>query len=250
MIDLSGKKAFVTGAASGIGRATALTLSEAGAYVIGSDIDPDGGASLATELGATKGGGAFVTLDVTDPEAILACCATVTEEHGAMDILVNVAGWDRTQPFVENTPEFIEKIVQLNYLGQVRVCQAFVKPIIEKGLGAKIVNVASDAGRVGSMGETVYAGAKGGVIAFSKSLAREMARYNICVNVIAPGPTDTPLFQGQSERLKEALLRAIPFRRLAKPRDVADGILFFASDRAGYVTGQVLSVSGGLTMAG
>jgi 2-hydroxycyclohexanecarboxyl-CoA dehydrogenase len=250
MIDLSGKKAFVTGAASGIGRATALTLSEAGAYVIATDIDATGGAALAVELGDKAGGGEFLALDVTDPPAILATADAVTSAHGALDILVNVAGWDRTEPFIQNTPEFIEKIVQLNYLGQVRVCQAFVKPMIEAGKGAKIVNVSSDAGRVGSMGETVYAGAKGGVIAFSKSLAREMARYNICVNVVAPGPTDTPLFEGQSERLKEALLRAIPFRRLARPQDIADGILYFASDRASYVTGQVLSVSGGLTMAG
>ncbi len=250
MIDLSGKKAFVTGAASGIGRATALTLSEAGAFVIASDIDAAGGARVAADLATKAGGGAFVALDVTDPAGILACCDAVTNEHGAMDILVNVAGWDKTQPFIENSPEFIEKIVQLNYLGQVRVCQAFVKPIIEAGRGAKIVNVSSDAGRVGSMGETVYAGAKGGVIAFSKSLAREMARYGVCVNVVAPGPTDTPLFQGQSERIKEALLRAIPFRRLAQPQDLADAIMFFASDRASYVTGQVLSVSGGLTMVG
>lgn len=250
MIDLSGKKAFVTGAASGIGRATALTLSEAGAFVVASDIDADGGAKLVEELAGKAGGGAFVHLDVTDPAAILACRDAVTDEHGAMDILVNVAGWDRTQPFMENSPDFIEKIVQLNYLGQVRVCQAFLKPIVDGGRGAKIVNVSSDAGRVGSMGETVYAGAKGGVIAFSKSLAREMARHNVCVNVVAPGPTDTPLFQGQSERLKEALQRAIPFRRLAKPQDLADAILFFASDRANYVTGQVLSVSGGLTMVG
>lgn len=250
MIDLSGKTAFVTGAASGIGRAAAVTLAEAGAFVLGSDIDVEGGKSLEADLAGTAGKGGFVALDVTDPDAILACCDAVTAEHGAMDILINVAGWDRTQPFVENSPEFIEKIVQLNYLGQVRVCQAFVKPIIEAGRGAKIVNVSSDAGRVGSMGETVYAGAKGGVIAFSKSLARELARHNVCVNVVAPGPTDTPLFQGQSERIKEALLRAIPFRRLAQPQDVADGILFFASNRAGYVTGQVLSVSGGLTMVG
>lgn len=249
MIDLSGKKALVTGAASGIGRATALTLAEAGAFVIGTDIDAEGGKALAADLDGKAGKGAFVELDVTDPDGILGCCASVTGEHGALDILVNVAGWDRTQPFIENTPEFIEKIVQLNYLGQVRVCQAFVKPMIDAGRGAKIVNVSSDAGRVGSMGETVYAGAKGGVIAFSKSLAREMARHNICVNVVAPGPTDTPLFQGQSERLKEALLRAIPFRRLAQPQDLADAIAFFASDRAGYITGQVLSVSGGLTMA-
>jgi len=250
MIDLSGKKAFVTGAASGIGRATALTLSEAGAFVIAADLDAEGGAKVQTELASKAGGGAFAQLDVTDADAIVACCEAVTAEHGAMDIISNVAGWDRTEPFMENTPEFIEKIVALNYLGQVRVCQAFLKPIIEGGRGAKIVNVSSDAGRVGSMGETVYAGAKGGVIAFSKSLAREMARHQVCVNVVAPGPTDTPLFQGQNERLKEALLRAIPFRKLANPQDIADAILFFASDRANYVTGQVLSVSGGLTMHG
>jgi len=250
MIDLSGQKAFVTGAASGIGRATANTLAEAGAYVIACDIAADKADAVSAELAAQKGGGEFVALDVTDPAAILACCDDVTGRHGAMNILVNVAGWDRTEPFVENSPEFIEKIVQLNYLGQVRVCQAFVKPMMESGAGAKIVNVSSDAGRVGSMGETVYAGAKGGVMAFSKSLAREMARHNICVNVVCPGPTDTPLFEGQSERIKEALLRAIPFRRLATPQDVADGILYFASPRANYVTGQVLSISGGLTMSG
>lgn len=250
MIDLTGHKAFVTGAASGIGRATANTLAEAGAYVIACDIAADKADDVTAELRSQKGGGEFVALDVTDPAAILACCADVTGRHGAMNILVNVAGWDRTEPFVENSPEFIEKIVQLNYLGQVRVCQAFVKPMMESGAGAKIVNVSSDAGRVGSMGETVYAGAKGGVIAFSKSLAREMARHNICVNAVCPGPTDTPLFEGQSERLKEALLRAIPFRRLATPQDIADGILYFASPRANYVTGQVLSISGGLTMSG
>jgi len=122
--------------------------------------------------------------------------------------------------------------------------------MVEAGEGGKVVNVASDAGRVGSSGETIYAGAKGGVIAMSKSLAREMARHAINVNVVCPGPTDTPLFAAQDERLKEALIRAIPFRRLAKPEEVADAVLFFASDAASYVTGQVLSVSGGLTMAG
>jgi 2-hydroxycyclohexanecarboxyl-CoA dehydrogenase len=246
MINLSNKKAFVTGAASGIGRATATTLAEAGAYVIATDIDESAGTKLAKDLKS----GEFRTLDVTDPDAIISCANQLTNDHGPMDIIVNVAGWDKTEPFMENSPEFIEKIVQLNYLGQVRVCQASLKPIIEGGKGAKVVNVSSDAGRVGSMGETVYAGVKGGVIAFSKSLAREMARHGVCVNVVAPGPTDTPLFQGQNERLKEALLRAIPFRRLAQPQDIADGILYFASNRADYVTGQVLSVSGGLTMHG
>ena len=150
---------------------------------------------------------------------------------------------------MENTPEFIELIVQLNYLGQVRVCKAFLPAMIEAGRGS-IVNVASDAGRVGSSGETVYAGAKGGVIAFSKSLAREMARSGITVNSIAPGPTETALLADMPERLQEGLKRAIPMRRLGKPEDIANAILFFCSDRSSYITGQVLSVSGGLTMSG
>jgi 2-hydroxycyclohexanecarboxyl-CoA dehydrogenase len=161
---------------------------------------------------------------------------------------VNAAGWDRLEPFMENTPEFWDQLVQLNYLGPVRVARAFLPAMIEARRGA-IVNVASDAGRVGSMGETVYAGAKGGVIAFTKSLAREMARHEIRVNCVSPGPTDTPLFRSLPEKMQEALERAIPLRRLGRPEEVADAILFFASDRSRFITGQVLSVSGGLTMS-
>ena len=130
------------------------------------------------------------------------------------------------------------------------MCSAFLPGMVEAGNGGRIVNLASDAGRVGSSGESIYAGAKGGVIALSKSLAREMARYSINVNCVCPGPTDTPLFQAQADKLKEALVKAIPFRRLARPDEVAAPVLFFASDAASFVTGQVLSVSGGLTMAG
>jgi 2-hydroxycyclohexanecarboxyl-CoA dehydrogenase len=132
----------------------------------------------------------------------------------------------------------------------VHVCRAFLPGMVDAGGGGKVVNIASDAGRVGSSGETIYAGAKGGVIALTKSLAREMARHRITVNCVCPGPTDTPLFQAQEERLKQALVKAIPFRRLARPEEIADAVLFFASDAASYITGQVLSVSGGLTMAG
>lgn len=249
MIDLSGQKAFVTGAAAGIGRATARTLAEAGAHVIASDVNAEGLKETVSLIESAGGSAEGAELDVTDPEGITAVAAGVTADHGAMDVLVNVAGWDRIMPFMENTPDFIERIVQLNYLGQVRVCQAFLPPMIERQRG-KIVNVSSDAGRVGSMGETVYAGAKGGVIAFSKSLAREMARYQINVNCVAPGPTDTALLHDAPEKIQQALVRAIPFRRLARPEEIADAILFFASARADYVTGQVLSVSGGLTMSG
>lgn len=249
MIDLSGKKAFVTGCASGIGAATAKVLAEAGAYVIATDINADGIAATLADIHAAGGAGEAHTLDVCDPDAISALAELVTAKHGAMDCLVNVAGWDKGQPFLDNTPEFIEHIVQLNYLGQVRVCKAFLPAMVEAGSGS-IVNVASDAGRVGSSGETVYAGAKGGVIAFSKSLAREMARSGITVNSVAPGPTETALLADMPERLQESLKRAIPMRRLGKPEDVANAILFFCSGRASYITGQVLSVSGGLTMSG
>lgn len=159
------------------------------------------------------------------------------------------AGWDRTGPFLEATTEFARRVVDVNYLGPVHVCRAFLPAMAEAGSG-KVVNIASDAGRVGSAGETVYAGAKGGVIALTKSLAREMARHRINVNCVCPGPTDTPLFAAQPEKLKEALIRAIPFRRLAQPGEVADAVAFFASESASFITGQVLSVSGGLTMAG
>lgn len=249
MIDLSGKKAFVTGCASGIGAATAKLLAEAGAYVIASDINADGVAATVDAIHAAGGQGEAHVLDVCDPAAIIALADLITAKHGAMDNIVNVAGWDKGQPFMENTPEFIELIVQLNYLGQVRVCKAFLPAMIEAGRGS-IVNVASDAGRVGSSGETVYAGAKGGVIAFSKSLAREMARSGITVNSVAPGPTETALLADMPERLQEGLKRAIPMRRLGKPEDIANAILFFCSDRSSYITGQVLSVSGGLTMSG
>lgn len=249
MITLEGKKAFVTGAAAGIGRATARILAEAGALVVATDVNVQGVEETAEMILSAGGAAEATALDVMNQQAIRDVAADTTARHGAMDVVVNVAGWDRIMPFMENTPEFIEQIVQLNYLGQVRVCQALLPPMIERGSG-KIVNVSSDAGRVGSMGETVYAGAKGGVIAFSKSLAREMARHGINVNVVAPGPTDTALLAGQPEKMQQALVRAIPFRRLAKPEEVADAILFFASTRADYVTGQVLSVSGGLTMHG
>ncbi len=246
---LGGRIAVVTGAASGIGRAALEALAEAGARVVAGDRD-EAGAAEAAETVRKAGGEAFAAaVDVTDAPAVDAFAAGVLADVGRPDVLVNAAGWDRLEPFVENSPGFWEEIVQINYLGQVRVTRAFLDPMIDAGTGS-IVNVASDAGRVGSMGETVYAGAKGGVIAFSKSLAREMARHGIRVNCVCPGPTDTPLFRSLPEKMQQALERAIPFRRLAEPREVADAIVFFASDRSRFVTGQVLSVSGGLTMAG
>jgi 2-hydroxycyclohexanecarboxyl-CoA dehydrogenase len=242
-MSIKGKSVVVTGGASGIGRATVAAFCAAGAKVCFGDINEEAGAAAAAEVGDAA---AFHRLDVTD-DASIAAFAAWAQGRGDVDAVVNVAGWDIIQPFLENTPDFWDKIIAINLMGQVKITRAFLDGMVERNSG-KIVNVASDAGRVGSMGETVYAGAKGGVIAFTKSLAREMARFKINVNCVCPGPTDTPLFAAQPERMREALIRAIPFRRLAKPEELADAILFFAGNGSDYITGQVLSVSGGLTM--
>ncbi len=245
---LQGRLAVVTGGASGIGRAAALCLVEAGAHAVVADRDAAGGAATC-ETARRRGGKAeFVGFDLTDSGSIQAAADAVLA-LGAPDVLVNAAGWDRLEPFLDNSPEFIERVVRLNLLGPVQLTRALLPAMVGAGRG-KIVNVASDAGRVGSSGETAYAGAKGGLIAFTKSLAREMARHGIQVNCVSPGPTDTPLFASLPEKMRQALIRAIPFGRLAKPEEVADAILFFASAHSDFVTGQVLSVSGGLTMAG
>ncbi|HEX9184361.1 MAG TPA: SDR family NAD(P)-dependent oxidoreductase [Burkholderiales bacterium] len=246
---LNGKTAVITGAASGIGRATAETLAAAGAHVILGDLNAEAGEAAAAAIRARGQGADFLRLDVTDPASIEAFKREALARRKQVDIVANVAGWGRTEPFVKNTPEFWKKLVDLNLMGPIQVCRAFVEPMIERQSG-KIVCVSSDAGRVGSLGETVYSGAKGGVIAFTKSLARELARYSITVNCVCPGPTDTPLMAAVPDKIKEAFERVTPMRRLAKPQEVADAILFFSSSRSDFVTGQVLSVSGGLTMAG
>ncbi len=248
-MQLKDKTAAVTGAASGIGRATAETLAAAGAFVLLGDIDEQKGREATAALREQGHGAEFVRLDVTDQASIAAFKQRAYELRGHVDIVANVAGWGKIQPFMENTPEFWRKVIDLNLLGPVAVSHAFLDKMIERGSG-KIVTVASDAGRVGSMGETVYSGAKGGAIAFTKSLAREVARYNINVNAVCPGPTDTPLLRAVPEKHQEAFVKATPMRRLAKPSEIADAVLFFASDRASFITGQVISVSGGLTLAG
>ena len=243
------KLAVVTGAASGIGRATAEALADAGAMVIVADINREAGEAVAGALRDRGRKAEFMPVDLTSEPSIAAFAAEVERTHGVPDVLVNGAGWGRTHPFWEGTPELWEKLIALNFIGPMRLVRALLPKMIERASG-RIVNIASDAGRVGSTGETVYAGTKGGVIAFTKSLAREMARHRISVNCVSPGPTDTPLLDTMPDRLREGLEKAIPFRRLARPQEIADAVVFFASDRAGYITGQVLSVSGGLTMAG
>jgi len=246
---LKGQTAVITGAASGIGRATAELFAAEGAHVLLGDIAEANGQEAAAAIRAKGGGADYFRLDVTDAASIEAFRRQSLERRPHVDIVANVAGWGRTEPFVQNSPEFWRKVIDLNLMGPIAVTRAFVEPMIAKGAG-KIVTVSSDAGRVGSLGETVYSAAKGGAIAFTKSLARELARYNITVNCVCPGPTDTPLLAAVPDKIKEAFTRVTPMRRLAKPAEVADAILFFACDQSSFVTGQVLSVSGGLTMAG
>ncbi|HUH95294.1 MAG TPA: SDR family NAD(P)-dependent oxidoreductase [Casimicrobiaceae bacterium] len=241
------KIAVVTGAASGIGKATAEALAEEGATVICADIDRGNGEAAAAAIRGKGRKAQFHAVDLTDEASISAFAEEVQARVGAVDILINGAGWGRTQPFWENTPELWQKLIALNFVGPMRLVKALLPKMLEHGSG-KIVNIASDAGRVGSLGETVYSGAKGGLIAFTKSLARETARYNINVNCVCPGPTETPLLFAVPEKHLELLKKAIPFRRFGKPSEIADAVVFFASDRASYITGQVLSVSGGLTM--
>ncbi len=238
---------LVTGAASGIGRAIALAFAADGHNVLAVDLNSE----AAEETAATDPEHitAF-TCDISDRVQVEGLRDAVTEKVGAPDVLVNAAGWDRTDKFLNASPEFAEKVVAINYMGPVHLASVFLPAMTESGDGGRLVYVASDAGRVGSSGETIYAGAKGGVIALTKSLAREMARHGITCNCVCPGPTDTPLFHAQDEKLQAALIRAIPLRRLARPEEVAAPVLFFASDDASFITGQVISVSGGLTMAG
>ena len=246
---LKDKVAVVTGAASGIGSAIAGKLADAGAVVVVADVQADKGRARADELVAAGGRAHFVQIDLTAPASIGAFADAVHERFKAVDVLVNGAGWGRTAPFWEGTPEFWNQLIALNLMGPIHLTKALLPPMMERGSG-RIVNIASDAGRVGSLGETVYSAAKGGLIAFTKALARETARHGIVVNCVCPGPTDTPLMAAVPDKVKEALTKAIPLRRLGKPEEVADAVLYFAGDGASYVTGQVLSVSGGLTMAG
>jgi 2-hydroxycyclohexanecarboxyl-CoA dehydrogenase len=248
-MEMQGQTVIVTGGASGIGKATAFLLAREGARVFVGDVDEAGGRAAAAEGAAERLAIQYLPLDLTDTRSIEVFAAALHQRTEQVDGLVNGAGWDQIQPFLENPPEMWDRLIAINLMGAVRLTRDVLPPMVAARAG-KIVNISSDAGRVGSMGETVYAAAKGGLIAFTKSLARELARYQINVNCVCPGPTDTPLFQRQPERMKEALTRAIPFRRIAQPIEIAQAVLFFLSRRSDYITGQVLSVSGGLTMAG
>lgn len=240
---MNGGIAVVTGAAGGIGSAICRRMAAGGYRVAATDLHVDQCQALARELN-----GSAHALDVTDAAASGALAA----ELGEVAVVVNNAGWDRFMPFLETTPELWEKLLRINLFGQIAVAHAFARGMAERGHGV-IVNVSSDAGKVGSTGETVYAAAKGGVITFTRSLARELARHGVRVNCVCPGPTDTPfldVFQSEGgQKVVEAMTRAVPMRRLAQPDEIAAAVAFLASDDARFITGQTLSVSGGLTMS-
>jgi 2-hydroxycyclohexanecarboxyl-CoA dehydrogenase len=244
--------AVVTGGAGAIGAAVCRRLAAAGTAVMVVDLDAGAAERLAADLPGDGHRG--IALDVADTDAVVAAVERTEGEVGPIGVLINVAGWDRFVSFVDTTPEFWDRVIAINYRGTLNTVHAVLPRMIERQRG-RIVSVASDAARVGSSLESVYAGAKGAVIAFSKSVAREVARYGITVNVVCPGPTDTPLIRGMAdelgagERFVDALVRAIPMRRLATADDIAPAIVFLASDGASFITGQTLSVSGGLTMA-
>jgi 2-hydroxycyclohexanecarboxyl-CoA dehydrogenase len=244
------RTALITGAGSGIGRAICQSLGSDGIAVVATDISQAGldeTVRLVTSDGAQC---ESKLMDVTDSDDVK---QTVTET-GEIDILVNCAGWDALMPFLETDEAFWDRVINLNFKGTLRVTQAALPGMVDRQWG-RVVNIASDAGRVGSALEAVYSGAKGGLIAFSKTIAREMVRYGITVNSVCPGPTDTALLEEiidasiDGSRVIEAMTRSVPMRRLGKPEDVAAAVSFLVSEKADYITGQTLSVSGGLTMA-
>jgi 2-hydroxycyclohexanecarboxyl-CoA dehydrogenase len=248
---LADKVAVVTGGASGIGRAIAEALAREGARVAVVDLNASGAADTVRAIEKAGGVAAAHPLDITDVAAVNAMTAAVVARWGGLHILVNCAGWDTPMPFVDTTPEFWDKILAINLKGPIACTHAALRHMMTQGSG-RVIFIASDAGRVGSTGEAVYSAAKGGLIALTKTLAREMARHRINVNCVCPGPSDTPLFQKEfaavSPKLAESLKRVIPWGRLGVPDDVAPAVVFLASDGAGFITGQTLSVSGGLTM--
>lgn len=242
---MAGRTALVTGGAGGIGAEICRALAAGGHRVAVADLDAEAAGAVAKEVD-----GVAVELDVTRAESVEAAIAS----WAPVEICVNCAGWDRFLPFLETDEAFAEKVIAINLHGPIRVTRRVLPGMVERGWG-RIINIASDAGRVGSSLEAVYSGAKGGVIAFTKTIAREFARYAITANSVCPGPNDTALLSDiaaerhNGEKVVAALRDAAPMRRLGTPEDVAPAVAFLASDGAGFITGQTLSVSGGLTMA-
>jgi 2-hydroxycyclohexanecarboxyl-CoA dehydrogenase len=246
---LDGKVALVTGASYGLGVLFAEILATAGADVVVTARSVDKLESTKALVEAIGRRCLAVPGDVTSYEDCERVVQQAMEAFGRIDVLVNNAGWDRAAPFIESEPADWDRVIQINLYGVLNTCKAVLPIMAAQGAGS-VVNIGSDAGRVGSSGEAVYSAAKGGVIAFTKSAARELARHQVRINCVCPGPTDTPLFASMGgEGLRTALVKAIPFRRLGQPSDLANAVAFYASDEASFITGQTISVSGGLTMS-
>lgn len=247
-LTLEGKVALVTGGAGGMGSAICRDLGALGATVAVVDINEEGARAVASDI---EGSEAFV-VDLSDPASVDGLIAQVLERLGRVDVLVNNAGWDKVAPFVASGSEHWDRLIAINLRAPIQLTHGFLPGMVERRSG-RLVYVSSDAARVGSTGEAVYSACKSGLIGFSKTMARESARAGITSNVVCPGPTDTPLLQevaAGNEKLVESLKRGIPLGRLGQPEDVAGLVAFLTSERAGYITGQTVSVSGGLTMAG
>lgn len=250
-----GKTVVVTGGGGGIGGATSRRFARDGAQVAVLDLNPEAAEQVVAQIRADGGQAAAFRCDITDRASVDAAVQAVETQLGPIDVLVNNAGWDVFKPFTKTEPAQWDKLIAINLTGALHMHHAVLPGMAARKSG-RIVNIASDAARVGSSGEAVYAACKGGLVAFSKTIAREHARHGITVNVVCPGPTDTALFAdykegaGNPDKLMEAFTRAIPLGRIGQPEDLPGAILFFASDDAGFITGQVLSVSGGLTMNG
>ena len=251
---LKGKTALVTGAGRGIGRAIALALARDGAQVAVLDVVKENAEAVRREIEALGVKGLTLVVDLRKRAEVERAIAELIAQWGQLDIVVNNAGWDRMQPFLESEEDTWDKIIGINFKGTLYVLKAALPPMVQRGAGGRVITIASDAGRVGSSNEAVYAGTKGALIAFSKTIAREVARHGITVNVVCPGITETALLQGMREespknaRVIEAIGRAIPLGRTGQPEDIAAAVAFLASPEANYITGQTLSVSGGLTM--
>lgn len=250
----SGKTVLVTGAARGIGRAIALALAQQGAQIAVVDVLRDAARETCHAIEALGVKALPIAADLMKRTDVERAVADVIAQWGQIDVLVNNAGWDKLQFFLDSEEETWDRIIGINFKGMLYVCKAALPHMVKRGQGGRVINIASDAGRVGSMGEAVYAGTKGAVIAFSKTLARELARSRITVNVVCPGLTDTPLLQGMRDeggmpaKIIDAVTRGIPLGRLGQPDDIANAVVFLASPAADFITGQTLSVSGGLTM--
>ncbi len=244
---------IVTGGASGIGKAIATRLAEEGARVAIFDLNETGAEAVAADIRQAGGAAWAYRVDITDYARVAEAVDAFESAAGPVFGLVNNAGWDEAKPFIQTEPDFWRKVVDINLYGPLNLTHVVVRRLAERGVG-RVVSISSDAGRVGSSGEAVYSAAKGGVIAFMKTMAREFAKKGITFNTICPGPTDTPLLASVDAagggRLTEALIKAIPMRRLAQPGDYPGMVAFFLSDDAAFITGQTISVSGGLSMHG